>query len=136
LPSTNPPYTEKVWTGRFTITNADGTYDQPANNATDESGNLLYQWGVGALGAASNNGTAAPIPTAPAQAGVGANGVTLYTQGVNTGTEVPPGITITGVAAATLGAKGPGGNGASRAAGVAAPAAVIGSLIAAAAFFA
>jgi len=79
------------------------------------------------------NGTTAPAPTAPAQTGVGPNGITLYTQGIETKTDYPLGA-LTGVAAATLGAKGPGGSGAGRA--VATPAAVIGAVVAAAAFFA
>lgn len=139
--STSPPNTATEWTGsgRFTIQN--GPVVDPAN--TDSNG---VKWGIGKLagnqtttagpGTGAGNGNI-PIPTkAPPQSGVGANGITIYTKGINTGLQVPDGITLTGVAAATLGAKGPqGGSGASPRAATT-PAAIVGAIVAAAAFFA
>ncbi|KAL1407443.1 hypothetical protein Q8F55_006876 [Vanrija albida] len=117
---------------RFTISSPDGTTTPPTGQATDGSGNT-YNWGNGSL-ADSANSTSAPASTSSgAQSGVGANGVTLYTNNINTGTNLPEGQ-ATGVAQATVGAHAPGAGSALLAPGATLPAfaAVVGVLAGAA----
>lgn len=89
----------RAFTPRFTVQGPNGEQIDPPLTETI-SGSAIgyaqngYTKAAGATSAQSNTGK----PIATGQAG---NGVTIYTAGINTGTDLPDGITVTGIKAAT-----------------------------------
>lgn len=91
--------TPAAWTTRFTIAGPDGATIAPPLTETI-SGSAIGYAQNGRLEATSgaSQATNTGKATATGQAG---NGVTIYTAGINTGTDLPQGIKTTGIKAAT-----------------------------------
>lgn len=97
------------WSTRFTIAGADGSTTPPPNTEVVNGQNV--GWGIGKLaGGPAVVGANPTSATGVRPTGVNGTGITLYSDGIETG--IPTDVSTHGVAAATVGALPGTGSGA------------------------
>lgn len=90
----------RAFTPRFTVQGPDGETIPPPLTETISGSAIGYA--QNGYTKAANGATSAQTNTGkPIATGQSGNGVTIYTGGINTGTDLPDGITVTGIKAAT-----------------------------------